>query len=87
MLDSFRQLISDPESIIPQKLHWYSFTFTDSPVSGQTRTASIYLGYSEPQINIARIESAKRQAGVDPSAVMLSCCYLGSMTSKEMKGE
>lgn len=68
--------------------HYYSFTFQDSPSVGSLRTASVYIGYRERGlITKARIEDAKKTAGVSDGAALLSVCYLGRMTNAEFAGE
>jgi len=67
-----------------KKQHYYSFAFSYSE-GNQTTTACIYIGYDCKYISIPQINSAKEGAGINTYAVMLSCCYLGKMTEKEIK--
>jgi len=74
-----------------EKLHYYSFAFQH--VDGrEVITASVYIGYPRKFISISQIADAKMAAfkGIDLDApgksVLLSCCYLGKMTEKEMNG-
>jgi hypothetical protein len=67
-----------------KKLHYYSLAFSDSNGNSMAK-ASVYIGYPKKHITLPRIASAKESAGVSQDAVMLSCCYLGKMTEKEMK--
>jgi len=64
-----------------KKRHYYSFAFSYSE-GNQTTTA--YIGYDCKYISMPQIQSAKESAGINKDAVMLSCCYLGKMTEKEI---
>ena len=71
-----------------KKFYYYSFAFQNSDGRKLT-TASIYIGYNNKLITRQRIDEAKTAAfqGLDvdkENSVMLSCCYLGKMTEKEM---
>lgn len=66
------------------KQHYYSFSFVTF-IDGEHVYASSYAGYDEPAVNLARIDEAKRYAKVGQGSVMISCCYLGVMTSDEFK--
>ena len=71
-----------------KKWHYYGFSFQNVD-GGNSITASIYIGYSNKRISTHRIEDAKAAAfkGIDviyEKSVMLSCCYLGKMSEKEM---
>jgi len=67
-----------------KKRHYYSFAFSYSE-GNQTTTSSVYIGYNCKYISIPQIQSVKESAGINKDAVMLSCCYLGKMTEKEIK--
>lgn len=61
------------------KYHYYSFAFTQRDCQ-----ASVYIGYDDKVVTMARIEAAKKSAGLVGTSVLLSCCYLGHMTRAEM---
>ena len=65
-----------------EKLHYYSFTFliTKGHIISY---ASVYIGDSRKFVSHPQIQDAKKHANVDDDAVLLSCCYLGEMTSDE----
>ena len=66
------------------KQHYYSFSFATFE-GGQHVYASSYAGYNDPVVSLPRIEQAKRTADVGRDSVLLSCCYLGAMTTDEFK--
>lgn len=63
------------------KFHYYAFAFA----SGNCQ-ASVYIGYDDMAVTLTRIEGAKHSAGLTGTAVLLSCCYLGHMTTAAMTG-
>ena len=67
-----------------KKYYYYSFAFLKTN-NNYTKTASVYIGYNQKSVSKPQIESAKKEAGIDPDAVMVSCCYLGKMTEEEMQ--
>ena len=66
------------------KKHYYSFAFSYSE-GNQTTTASSYIGYDFKFVSVPQMQSAKKYAGINKDAVMLSCCYLGEMTKNEIE--
>ena len=69
-----------------KKYYYYSFAFLKIN-NNYNKIASIYIGYNQKYVSRPQIESAKKEAGIDPDAVMISCCYLGKMTKEEMQPE
>lgn len=63
-------------------LHYYCLSFVDGP-----KQVSLYIGYPDQMITIARLNSGKVQAGVSLASVVLSVSYLGQMTPSEMTGQ
>jgi hypothetical protein len=66
-----------------EKKHYYSFSFIENN-AGEIKYASIYIGYPEKFVSIPQIADAKKSAKVTQDTVMVSCCYLGHMTNKEV---
>lgn len=62
------------------KYHYYCFSFIDS-----LGFASVYKGLSNNQITMQDIDSAKLDAKVESSAVLISASYLGYMTKEEVR--
>jgi len=67
-----------------KKQYYYSFAFLKTK-NNYTKITSIYIGYNQKSVSSPQIESAKKEAGIGPDAVMISCCYLGKMTGEEMQ--
>lgn len=67
---------------VEPKFHYYSFAF-----SQENSQASIYIGYGDRAVTMARIQDAKESLDLVGTAVLLSCCYLGYMTRAEMTPE
>lgn len=63
------------------KFHYYSFAFAQGNCQ-----ASVYVGYDDMAVTLARIQGAKKSADLVGTSVLLSCCYLGHMTRAEMAG-
>lgn len=62
-------------------LHYYAFSFVDG--SG---TGSIYIGFTDNKVTVPRIESAKRDAGMNDDAALIGLGYMGFMTHAEATG-
>lgn len=67
------------------KLHYYCFTFYEVQGSASAH-ASAYFGFEQPRVTLKNIAAAKHGAEVSDRATLLSCSYLGHMTSEEFKG-
>ena len=63
-----------------KKRHFYSFAFCDNR-DNQIIVVSVYIGYRYKLVSRPQIEKAKEEAGISNNATMLSCCYLGKMTT------
>ena len=84
-MSDIQEVKTDDNGLTPKNsepvLHYYSLVYHDD-----TKTAAVYIGYPEQKITMARIQSGKEQAGVNPNAVLLMASYLGHMTPSEMTG-
>lgn len=67
-----------------KKQYYYSFAFSHSDGEKEI-IASVYIGYDHKFISIPQIKNAKEGAKINKDAVLLSCCYLGKMTKKEIE--
>lgn len=66
------------------KLHWYCFTFYE--VQGNTIShSSVYGGYLDQNVTMFRIEEARTNAKTSSGSTLLSCSYLGHMTSEHFR--
>lgn len=68
-----------------EKHHWYAFSFQSS-LATAISTGSIYIGYEDQMVNLARIKSAKEAAKMPADSVLMSVSYLGHMTRDVMAG-
>jgi hypothetical protein len=64
------------------KKHFYCFTFIDSS-AGSVAYASVYASFELPEVTLSGIAQAKQGAQVTQAATLLSCSYLGHMTTEE----
>jgi hypothetical protein len=62
--------------------HWFAFSFAYMDQSRNVQ-ASVYIGYPDRQITLARIDGAKKDAEVPETSVLLAVSYLGCMTKAE----
>lgn len=64
------------------KLHYYAFAFSSGDL-----TASVYIGWSDLPVTLAKINEARDGSGIPKPSAMVGCSYLGYMTHNEMMGE
>ena len=62
------------------KLHYYAFSF-----SSGAKSASVYIGWPDEPVTMAKIEEARAGLNLGPS-VLMGCSYLGHMSPSEMTG-
>ncbi|WP_206217532.1 hypothetical protein [Pseudomonas viridiflava] len=63
--------------------HYYYFAFSHTPDGQSQNFTSATLGLDDPKVTRHVIAYAKQVAGTAEEAFMLSCNYLGEMTSEE----
>jgi len=62
------------------KLHYYAFSFSTG-----IKSASVYIGWPDQPVTMARIEEARASLNLGVS-VLMGCSYLGHMSPSEMTG-
>ncbi|GFZ68793.1 hypothetical protein PSE10B_53150 [Pseudomonas amygdali pv. eriobotryae] len=63
--------------------HFYYFAFMQTPDGKGQQYTSAVIGLDIPKVTQSVIQQAKSVAGTDAGSFMLSCSYLGEMTSEE----
>lgn len=66
-----------------EKQHCYYFVFLESDANGAATYLSGAVALNEPKFSQPMIVAARKIAGAQPGAVMISLSYLGEMTPEE----
>lgn len=66
--------------------HWFAFSFMGDGLGGTPNTlGSVYIGYPDRKITMARLLEAKAGAKMTSAATVLGVSYLGRMHPDEFK--
>lgn len=66
-----------------EKQHCYYFVFLETDANGSVAYRSGAVALHEPKFSQPMIVAARKIAGAQPNAIMISLSYLGEMTPEE----
>lgn len=61
------------------EMHYYAFAFSHG-----AKTGSVYMGYPDKKVSVARIDEAKAQATMPADSVLISLGYMGYMSHQDV---